>query len=59
MIKFRCTIDSNDTALAGEDGYSPELARLLRKVADKVQAHQTGGKITDINGNTVGTWKVR
>lgn len=36
-----------------------EAARLLRLVAEKMENGADGGKLLDINGNTVGTWSVR
>jgi hypothetical protein len=31
-----------------------EVSRLLRKVANQIEANQKSGKIIDFNGNTVG-----
>jgi len=33
-----------------------ELARILRKAADKIAAGQTEGKLMDVNGNSVGEY---
>lgn len=35
-----------------------EVAALLRKYADRVEAGQSSGTILDTNGATVGEWKL-
>lgn len=47
------TIESNDEDNGTHDP-GPEVARLLREVADKVKNGYTHGPIIDVNGNTVG-----
>lgn len=48
---------------AFEDGArGPELARILRKIAARVDdlgSLADGGKVMDVNGNSVGHWEVR
>ena len=36
-----------------------EVARILRDAADKIEAGVKGGKLLDINGNTVGDFGLR
>jgi hypothetical protein len=52
---FKLYIDTDNAAFeSGPD----ELARLLRKVADEVEApHGHTRSILDVNGNRVGSWK--
>lgn len=47
---------STDTAAFGTDDACPELARILRATADKIERAGTtdGTTVRDINGNTVG-----
>ena len=35
-----------------------EVVRILKEVAEKIKNGASGGKIRDINGNTVGSWEV-
>lgn len=50
-----CINDMGNAAFA--DGNRPaEVARILREVADKIDAGRTDGVVIDINGNTVGRW---
>lgn len=57
-MQFILTIDRLDNAaFSGDDFYGPrnaEIARILRKVADRVEADDTDGKCMDICGNAVG-----
>jgi len=53
-----------EIALVGEafdPDPGPELARLVRKVADRAELDPVGssGAVIDLNGNRVGTWWVR
>lgn len=42
---------------AFEDGNKEyEVSRILKEIAEKVVNGSTGGKIKDINGNTIGEW---
>lgn len=50
-----------DFTLGNEAFDSPEkrrgeIARLLRELADKVEAGATGGIVSDVNGNRIGNW---
>lgn len=53
-----------EIALVGEafdPDPGPELARLVRKVADRVEHDPVGssGAVLDLNGNRVGSWWVK
>lgn len=56
-MRFTLSIDTdNDAFHEGPEG--AELSRLLRKVADEVEApHGHTRSILDANGNRVGSWK--
>ncbi len=57
--EMKITIDINmDNAAFEESG--AEVARILRKLAERLYDPQVGegGKLQDINGNTVGQWEV-
>jgi hypothetical protein len=57
--RFTMSFDMENDAFHDPDGsYGDEVARILRDVAAKVST-QSGGKIRDVNGNTVGKWAVR
>lgn len=51
---FRLEIDTDNAAFE----YPSELGRLLREVADKLDAGKVSGKVRDINGNTCGKWEL-
>jgi len=46
-----------DNAAFEDEG---EISRILRKLADKISydGRIDGGKIMDVNGNSVGTWEI-
>lgn len=48
------------TANEAFDQLGPEVARILRELADKVETSTAlvSGNLRDINGNTVGSWRV-
>lgn len=52
MASFEVTINLKGAMLDGDPG--PELARLLREVADRAEEGRKVGPIIDTNGNTVG-----
>lgn len=56
---FEITIET-DNAAFGEDegGAGPEVARILREVADKVENGAAGGRVFDFNGNGVGRFNL-
>lgn len=41
---------------AFEDCAEQEISRILKEIANKVEDGSTGGKVKDINGNTIGEW---
>lgn len=43
-------------ALSQEDAQRAEIARILRKAADSLEAGYNFGVCRDINGNLVGDW---
>jgi hypothetical protein len=47
---------SNDAFADGSD--LEEVARILREVADRIEAGEPAGQVRDINGNTVGNYKL-
>jgi hypothetical protein len=40
------------------NGRANEVARILRRIANEVEAGDNRGRAMDINGNTVGFWKL-
>ena len=40
------------------DERARECARILKKIAFLVDCHYSGGVITDINGNEIGSWDI-
>jgi hypothetical protein len=63
-MAFTLSIDTDNAAFDGDP--SPEVARLLRVVADTLDYNDSGagpllsdgGKLYDINGNAVGRWEL-
>jgi hypothetical protein len=35
-----------------------EIARILREIADAIEECEEAGPVVDINGNTIGSWRV-
>lgn len=64
---FKLSIDCANAAFCEDDAptqtsAAPELARLLRAVADRLESGDTFNtyrNIQDINGNTVGTFALK
>ena len=57
--KFRCQFEMDNAAFHDPDGdYGDECERILLNLAPRIRT-QTGGKIRDINGNTIGSWSIR
>jgi hypothetical protein len=54
MDRFALTI--NCTNAAFDDDPRPEIARILRELADRLDGGITQGGVHDVNGNTVGTF---
>jgi len=53
ILKFAC----DNAAFEGENLLF-ELARILKKTAAKVEAGEREGRVMDINGNTVGDFRL-
>ncbi len=58
---LRITLNGENAAF--ENHWGGEVSRILRKLADKLNAweaspHALEGKLQDHNGNTVGEWEV-
>ena len=51
---FEFGVNSRNAAFSG--GAPAEVARLLRLVAERVEAGGDGGDLMDINGNRCGSW---
>lgn len=56
-MDFILEIACDNAAFDGDP--SPELARLLRAAADKVEAGTLAGGLVDINGNRCGYYETR
>lgn len=54
-MKFTMTVDMSNAAFADPG----ELTRIIREVARRPEEGERYGDLKDINGNIVGTWKVR
>ena len=54
---LRVRIDTDNDAFAGNG--EQEVARLLRKVATRVEGGEFDGVIVDINGNRCGSFDLR
>ena len=52
---FQLKIYTSDAAFADGDT-GEEVARILRELADKVEAGRTSGRVFDLNGNACGNW---
>lgn len=53
------TMETDNAAFEGEN-MAPEIARILRAVADDIDANGVRGlKLRDVNGNTVGRFGVK
>lgn len=55
---FTLTIDNLDNAAFVDAGPRYELARILRQLADHLEAGRDPSKIYDLNGNAVGSWQL-
>lgn len=53
-------IETGNAAFHDEEGEPSghEAARILRELADRLEAGDTSGKVRDINGNTVGSFEL-
>lgn len=57
MSEFRVLFSTDNAAF--EDGRDFEIARILRKVADEIEASEWTGVARDVNGNRVGDYGLR
>ena len=61
MSNFVISMTTDNDAFAGDP--APEVARILRRIADRVEdGNGAGGKyqtIFDINGSDVGRWRLK
>ncbi len=55
-MTFKMEVDMDNAAF--EERPASELGRLLRQAARKIEQGADGGKLMDINGNSVGRWEV-
>lgn len=53
MNEINISIETVNAAFNGNEGY--EVARILRELADSIEAGREPSKVKDSNGNTVGT----
>ena len=53
-MAFALTFSTDNAAF--EDGAATETARILREIADRIEAGDMGGAARDANGNTVGVF---
>ena len=55
-MKFIIQVESDNEGMVTH----PELAvkSILRRIDQKVSDGSTGGTVFDLNGNTVGTWRL-
>jgi len=52
---FKLTFKTQNAAF---DAGPPEIARILRQVAENIERDYSEGTVRDINGNTVGAFKL-
>jgi hypothetical protein len=57
MVMFKIYLKTNNAAFT--DDRDSELARILREVANQIEAGDSHGRCHDSNGNTVGEWTIR
>jgi hypothetical protein len=63
-MTFQLTIHCDNAAFTGDDDdprtpqeqAAPELARILRRIANQIEGGATERPVRDINGNNVGHW---
>ena len=57
-MKINIEIDLDNAAFEDGNNGAEELHRILDKMVYRVAAGWQGGKLIDVNGNTVGHWKI-
>ncbi len=55
-MSFRLDIETNNAVFAEQPGI--ECARLLRQAAENVEAGALCENLSDVNGNSVGFWRL-
>lgn len=59
-MSFKLKIKTDNAAFAEDgNGGKNEVARILREIAEKLEAGYDVGSARDINGNKVGEWEHR
>lgn len=53
-MRLEVQIDSDNAALEGDP--RGESARILRRIAERIEEGATYGRCLDLNGNAVGRW---
>lgn len=56
-MRFVLEMKCNGAAFEGED-FGPEVGRILRQVAERVEGGREAGNMLDTNGNAVGSFGV-
>ena len=56
LNRFVMDIRTDNAAFA--DDAAPEVARILRDIASRLESGSTGAPVHDINGNRVGSWRL-
>ncbi len=55
---FTLEMDCDNAAFEGDP--APEAVRILRAIADKIEAGAAdNGRVSDVNGNAIGRWYFR
>jgi hypothetical protein len=56
-MNLKININLDNEAFEDQEG---EISRILRQLAEKISydGRIDGGKIMDVNGNSVGTWEI-
>lgn len=57
MAQFEMKMQCNNAAFA-DAGVHAETARILREMADKIEAGADNGILRDVNGNNVGSFEL-
>ena len=55
---FELSFGTDSDAFIGIDKYN-EAARILRRLADSLEAHVNEGPVLDVNGNRMGAWYIK
>lgn len=56
---FRMSLKTRAAAFTEYGDPAPEIARLLREAADRIEQGETEGALLDINGNTAGRFNTK